>query len=107
MFEIEDFNTELAKRVKELASEMAESLIENNPEKYHVDTADYGYYNNGVGMACYGKEEVYDDDKAYEDALEVIATDIANGSYDYETAIKLFMQDEKITSALAKYILTL
>ena len=107
MFEIENFNTELTKRVRDLASEIAESLIEKNPEDYYVNTVDYGYYDNGVGTACYGKEEVFDDDRAYEDALEVIATDIANGSNDYETAIKLFLEDEKITSALAKYILTL
>lgn len=57
-------------------SAIADKLIENNPEDYEKGYVDYGYYHNGVGMACYGKEMEYDEDKAFEDAKEKIIEDI-------------------------------
>ena len=95
---LDDFN----EVIKNLASEEAERLIERDPEKYYLRTNDYGYYNNGVGMDCYGKEDEYDEDQAYEDAIEAIAIDIANGSEYYQ-----LFDNNKFTEALAKYIRTL
>lgn len=95
---LDDFN----EVIRNLAYEEAERLIERDPEKYYEGEADYGYYNNGVGMACYGKEARYDEDSAYEDAIEAIAVDIANGSEYFQ-----LFDDNKFTEALANYIRTL
>lgn len=88
--------------IRKLASEEAQRLIENDPEEYFIEEADYGYYNNGVGMACYGKEKIYDEDRAYEDAIEAIAIDVANDG-DYFRVLEM----EKVKEALAKHIRTL
>lgn len=62
--------------MKKLLNKIAKKLIEKNPDKYLLGEDDYGYYNNGVGMACYGKEKVYDEEQAYEDAKEYLIENI-------------------------------
>lgn len=86
-------------KVRTLASEEANRLIENDPEKYYIGKADYGHYHNGVGWASYGSESVYDEDRAYEDAIEAIAIDVANGGEYYH-----LLEDNLITSELAQFI---
>lgn len=56
--------------MKDYITKQAQYLLQYYPEKYEAGTTDYGYYHNGVGMACYGKEIVYDTKKAFEDAKE-------------------------------------
>lgn len=102
-----EFLAELRRATCREISKLLEKLIEDDPEKYCTGTTDYGYYNNGIGMACYGKEKTYDDDKAYNDARDAIAEDIANESVQYEYAIKLFIENKELTTALAKWIKTL
>lgn len=102
-----EFIAELRKAIQKESTDLAKTLIERDPEKYYVGESDYGYYNNGIGMACYGKEKIYDDDKAYNDARDTIAEDIANESVQYEYAIKLFIENKELTTALAKWIKTL
>lgn len=85
--------------VRDLASDEAQRLIENNPDKYYKGESDYGCYNNGCGMASYGSEPLYDEDLAYEDALEAIAIDTANGGEYYH-----LLENEKLTSAIAEFI---
>lgn len=99
-----EFIAELRKAIRKEATYLAKTLIEKDPEKYYLGESDYGYYDNGVGMECYGKEKIYDDDRAYTDALIVIANDIANESSDYEYAIKLFINNKDLTMELAKWI---
>lgn len=85
--------------VRDLASEEVDRLIERDPEKYYIGEASYGCYNNGVGMASYGSEPEYDEDLAYEDAIEAIAIDTANGGEYYH-----LLENEKLTSAIAQFI---
>ena len=99
-----EFIAELRKAIRKEATDLAKTLIEKDPEKYYLGEYDYGYYDNGVGMVCCGKEKIYDDDRAYTDALIVIANDIANESSDYEYAIKLFVNNKDLTMELAKWI---
>jgi len=102
---MEEFIEQLQSAFKELANKRAQELMEADPEKYITGTTDCGYYNNGVGFApCSDKEYEYDEDRAYEDAVEELSIDIANGSNDFETAIKLFVDNNKLTSALAQYL---
>lgn len=76
-----------------------EQLIEENPDEYYIGEESYGYYNNGVGMASYGSEKVYDEDRAWSDAAEKLAIDTANGGDDYELLFK-----EELLTEIAKYI---
>lgn len=76
-----------------------EQLIEENPDEYYVGEESYGYYNNGVGMASYGSEKVYDEDRAWSDAAEKLAIDTANGGDDYE-----LLFNEELLTEIAKYI---
>lgn len=99
-----EFIAELRKAIRKEATDLAKTLIEKDPEKYYTGECDFGYYDNGCGMACYGKEKRYDEDRAYTDALIVIADDIANESSDYEYAIKLFVNNKDLTKELAKWI---
>ena len=88
--------------VRTLASEEAERLIERDPEKYYQGKASFGSYHNGVGWASYGCEDRYDEDLAYEDAIEAIAIDVANGGEEYH-----LLEDNKLTSAIANLIRSL
>lgn len=99
-----EFIAELRKAIRKEATDLAKTLIEKDPEKYYLGESDYGYYDNGVRMVCSGKEKIYDEDRAYTDALIVIANDIANESSDYEYAIKLFINNKDLTKELAKWI---
>ncbi len=99
-----DFYGEFKKAVEDLAQKRAEQLIEEKPEDYNPQVVDCGYYNNGVGFACYGKETEYNEDQARIDALEEIAEDLANGGQDLESYYSLFAENNKITSLLAKLV---
>ena len=102
--ELVEFVAELRKAIYETASERSHKLIEQDPEKYYTGECDFGYYDNGCGMACYGKEKRYDEDTAYSDAINEIADDIANESNDFEYAIKFFVENKELTKKLAKWI---
>ena len=62
--------------MKKLLNKIAKELIEKNPDEYLLGEDDYGYYNNGVGMACYGKEKIYNEEQAYKDAKEYLIENI-------------------------------
>lgn len=76
-------------------------LEEEDPEKYNERFEDYGYYNNGVGMACCGGEWVYDDEKAHEDAVEKIADSIQDGDIEY---LDMLLMKKAFRHALADLI---
>lgn len=107
MEELTNFYEELKKAVYSEADKLSEKLIEEDPEKYNPVIIDYGYYNNGVGFACYGKTKEFDEDKAFEDAVNDISVDIANAGADYEFYYKFFAENNKLTEALAKLIQTM
>lgn len=46
--------------VRNFMDKQANSLIEANPEDYFIKTESYGSYNNGVGFASCGDEDIYD-----------------------------------------------
>ena len=58
--------------MKKLITNIAEDLINKNPEKYEKKWRDYGYINNGVGMTSCGGEYEYDETKAQLDAKEML-----------------------------------
>lgn len=92
---IDDINYIIDRKIEEIA----ETLIEENPEDYYLGYESYGWYHNGVGMASCGGEKVYDEDRAWNDASEKLAIDTANGGDDYE-----LLYNEKFLTAIAKYI---
>ena len=99
--ELKDFlkvaDTELSKIIESVAND----LIEKSPEDYNPKFEDYGWYNNGVGMACCGGEWTYNEEKAYEDALEKIADSIQDGDIEY---LDMLLMKEEFCHALAEYI---
>lgn len=66
----------LKKELSAYIDKVAEELINDKPEEYEIGETDCGYYNNGVGIACYGKEPVYDEAQAREDAKAEIIRDL-------------------------------
>lgn len=62
--------------IENIIDDTAEHLINKNAEKYEIGTTDYGYYNNGVGMACCGKETVYDEEQAKKDAKNLLLQEL-------------------------------
>lgn len=87
--------------LKKLTESVASDLIENNPEDYNPKFEDYGWYNNGVGMACCGGEWTYNEEKAHEDAKEKIAESIEN---DYIEYLDTLLFNKEFCHALAEYI---
>ena len=88
--------------IKNKIQEIADKLIEDNPDEYRLGWASYGSYNNGVGMASYGGEWEYDEDKAYEDAKEKFAESIEN--YDSEEYLLQLLENDIFRNTLANMI---
>lgn len=88
--------------VKNKIQEIADKLIEDNPDEYRLGYVDYGYYNNGVGMASCGGEWEYDEDKAYEDAKEKFAESVEN--YDSEEYLLQLLENDTFRNTLANMI---
>ena len=99
-----DFIEILKDEIRKMITKQADRLIEDDPEKYYMGRANLGSHQNGIGFVSDKGERVYDEDQAYDDAQELIAEDVANGSGDLETAYNLFIDNNKLTSALAELI---
>lgn len=89
------------KALDEVVESVMTDLEEDDPEKYNRHFEDYGWYNNGVGMACCGGEYCYDDDKATEDAIDKIADSIEDGDIEY---LDMLLMKKDFRHALADYI---
>jgi len=83
--------------MENLLNKIAQKLLQQDPDKYYVGETDYGYYNNGVGMACCGKESIYDECQAYEDAKEYLQEQL-----DMITERKEGYPDDEILEELLK-----
>lgn len=92
---------ELNDVIRDIISEEADRLIEEDPEEYYIGKENFGSMHNGCGFVSLNGGNVYDTDRAWEDAVEAIAIDIANGSEYYQ-----LFDNDKFTQALAKYIRT-
>lgn len=62
--------------INDLINNTADYLLKKHPERYEQGVADYGYYHNGVGMACCGKETIYNEEAAREDAKELLLKEL-------------------------------
>lgn len=100
MKEIKEFLKAADIALEKVIEDVAETLIDRNPEDYNPEYCDYGCYNNGVGWASYGGQVEYDEDKAREDAIEKIADSFENGETDYYWVL----EDENLCKALANLI---
>lgn len=103
--ELIEFYEELKDAVEKQAEKLSKYLIENNPEDYFIGKSDCGCYNNGVGFVTIDEQDEFDEDKALRDAYERMAQDINNGGDDLELYYHLFIENNKLTSALANLIL--
>lgn len=81
--------------------EIADDLIENNPEAYCLGK-DTDYVNVGIGNVCVRSETIYDEDKAYEDAKEKFAESVEN--YDSEEYLLQLLENDTFRNTLANMI---
>lgn len=82
--EIRKFLTITDQIIKDYIKECSIDLIEKDPDEYYLETTDYGYYNNGVGFAsCGGQEDIYDEDRAYDDAINNLKEELDNPAEDF------------------------
>lgn len=96
--EIKKLLTIADKILEEYINDTAENLIARNPDEYYLETTDYGFYHNGVGFAsCGGREDVYDEERAREDAIDQIKEEILNPT---EDVYYRFAENEEFITAL-------
>lgn len=81
--ELKDFLRAADKALENLTQKIADKLIEDCPEDYNPQWCSYGSFNNGAGWSECGGEYEYDEDIAYQDALERIADDIEYENFEY------------------------
>lgn len=103
--ELIEFYEELKDALEKQAQDLADKLIEKNPEYYLIGYTDRGLEDFGYGLVKLDEQPEFDEDKAIEDAYERLAQDINNGGDDLELYYKLFVENNRLTSALAKLIL--
>lgn len=102
--EIKKLLTIADKILEKYINDAAEDLIGKKPDEYYLETTDYGFYHNGVGFAsCGGREDVYDEEKAREDAIDQIQEEI---SYPTEDFYYRFAENEEFVEALKNILET-
>lgn len=99
--ELKNFLKVADEELEKIIESVGFDLKEDDPEKYHEHFEDYGWYNNGVGMACCGGEWCYDEEKAQEDAIDVIADSIQDGDIEY---LDMLLEKKAFRHALADLI---
>lgn len=95
------FLDSLKKAFLNLVSDYKEKLIEANPEEYYLGEVDFGYYNNGLGMASYGSEKEYDEEKALTDASEQVIEGLLCQEKDFWEVI---LNDNNFNSNLEQFL---
>ena len=103
--ELIEFYEELRDAVEKQAEHLANYLIEENPEEYLIGYSDRGYEDFGYGLVKLDEQREFDEDRALLDAYERMAQDINNGGNDLELYYQFFVENNKLTTALAKLIL--
>lgn len=104
---IDNTKEDLLQALKNKFNKMVEAkkniLLEQRPEDYATGRKiDCGYFNNGVGFApCGAEEEEMDEDKALEDAKELIIEELVNNDLD---AVEDLFCDNKFTIALGAFL---
>lgn len=62
--------------------DLAQKKIEREPEEYRTQFCDYGYYNNGCGWVSSGGEWEYDEEQAYNDAVDEMLENVYSENFD-------------------------
>lgn len=102
--EIKKLLTIADKILGEYINDTTEDLIGKNPDEYYLETTDYGSYNNGVGFAsCGGREDVYDKERARDDAIDQIKEETSNSAEDLYSR---FAENEEFVKALKNILET-
>ena len=81
--------------------EIADNLIENNPEAYDLGK-DTDYVDVGIGSVCVRSDTIYDEDAAYKDAREKFAESVEN--YDSEEYLLELLENDTFRNTLANMI---
>lgn len=96
--EIKKLLTVADKILEGYINDTAEDLIGKNPDEYYLETTDYGFYNNGVGFAsCGGREDVYDEERARDDAIDQIMEETSDSA---ENLYSRFAENDEFVEAL-------
>ena len=87
-----------SKFLKMLENKKAE-LIEHNEDEYFIKY-DTDSVDVGVGSVTVRREAIYDEDRAFEDAKEIIIDELINN----EEAVYDLFEDVDFTEALEKFL---
>lgn len=88
--------------IKDIVYNQSQRLIEDDPQEYFLRKEDAGYINNGAGwVLCEAPENVYDEERAFENAKEKIIENIDDFDFD------IFIENEKFIDELKRLIRSL
>lgn len=89
----------LKSKFLQMAEKKAEELIEHNEDEYFIKY-DTDSVDVGVGSVCVRREAIYDEDRAFEDAKEIIVDELVNN----EDAVCDLFEDAEFTEALELFL---
>lgn len=99
--EFKEFLRVATKSIDKLLEEVAQDLIESDEDEYCIGEDDYGCYNNGVGWASFGKEKVFDEQRAFEHAVDKVANNLRDMDSYY---LQCLLEDDDFRKALVDLI---
>ena len=91
----------LKEYLQDKIQEIADDLIENNPEAYCLGK-DTDYVNVGICNVCVRSETIYDEDAAFDDAREKFIESIEEG--DSEGYIQDLLENDEFRESLVNII---
>lgn len=89
----------LKSKFLQMAEKKAEELIEHNEDEYFIKY-DTDSVDVGVGSVTVRREAIYDEDRASEDAKEIIIDELVNN----EEAVYDLFEDAEFTEALELFL---
>lgn len=98
-----EFMAELKNAFWEVVEDHKQGLLENDDDGVYHLGYDCDYEDVGVGKVCVRRDEIQDEDQAFEDAQEQVIEEIVNS----EDALYELFEKVKFTTALNKFLKSL
>lgn len=98
-----EFMAELKNAFWEVVEDRKQGLLDNDEDGVYHLGYDCDYEDVGVGKVCVRRDEIQDEDQAFEDAQEQVIEEIVNS----EDALYELFEKVKFTTALNKFLKSL